>query len=139
MAHDWYNLASLTRIAGGKPLDEALTNDLMFRFNSYRAADAAKKATLGEAIKISILGGDNIDSAQLTEFTESYVKAGGKQDKFAQFMISQYKNATVSQANQLREKLSLPYHQTLQELQGGYRLSDLSDVATGMSMQAPKQ
>lgn len=126
MAHDWNNLASLTRIAGGKPLDEALVNDSMFRFNAYRAHDAAKKATLGEAIKISILGGGVPDDLQIQSFSESYMKSGGKQENFVQFMATQYKNASASQANQLRDKLSKPGVQTIQEVMGGLRLQDLS-------------
>jgi len=126
LAHDWMNFASLTRILGGKPLDEALVNDALYRFNSYRANDAAKKATLGEAIKISILGGSEPDKSQIEEFSSAYARAGGDQKDFVQFMMRQYKNASISQANQLREKLSLPYNQTMQEILGGYSLQDLS-------------
>lgn len=125
MSHDIYNLASLTRIAGGKPLDEALTNDFMFRFNAYRTNDAAKKATLGESIKLSILGGAPPDAEQIQQFTESYAKSGGDQKDFSQFMMKQYKNATTSQANQLRDKLSHPDRQSLQELMGGAKLQDI--------------
>ena len=126
MAHDVMNLASLTRIAGGKPLDEALTNDAMFRFNTYRAHDAAKKATLGEAIKLSILGGKEPDEAQINEFAANYTKAGGDQKRFSQFMMSQYKNANTSQANQLRAKLGRSESQSLQELMGGAMLEDVT-------------
>lgn len=126
MSHDVMNLASLTRIAGAKPLDEALTNDFMFRFNAYRANDAAKKATLGEAIKISILGGAEPDATQIQQFTEQFAKSGGDQKDFSQFMVKQYKNATSSQANQLRDKLSHPERQSLQELMGGAKLQDIN-------------
>ena len=127
MAHDLMNFASLTRIAGGKPLDEALVNDSMFRFNAYRAHDAAKKETLGESINISILGGAAPDDSQIQQFSESYLKSGGKQENFAQFMATQYKNASASQANQLRDKLSKPGIQNIQEAMGGLRLQDLSN------------
>lgn len=129
MSHDVMNLASLTRIAGGKPLDEALTNDFMFRFNAYRSHDAAKKASLGESIKISVLGGAEPDAAQIQQFSESFAKSGGNQKDFAQFMMRQYKNASVSQANQLRDKLSHPDRQSLQELMGGSKLQDPSLAA----------
>jgi hypothetical protein len=129
MAHDWNNLASMTRVLGGKPLDEALTNDFMFRFNAYRSHDAAKKASLGESIKISILGGAEPDAAQIQQFSESFAKSGGDQKDFAQFMMRQYKNASVSQANQLRDKLSHPDRQSLQELMGGSKLQDISNSA----------
>lgn len=127
MAHDWNNLASLTRVVGGKPLDEAVVNDLMFRFNAYSSHDAAKKASLGEAIKISILGGAVPDDMQIQSFSESYMKAGGKQENFVKFMAAQYKNASASQANQLRDKLAKPGVQNIQEVMGGLRLQDLSN------------
>lgn len=127
MAHDTYSLASFTRIMGGKPLDEALTNDALYRFNSYQSHDAASKATLGEAIKLSILGGAAPDDAQIKEFTDSYTKAGGKQLQFSQFMLRQTKNANESTANQLKDRLSKPGIQTLQEIMGGRRLQDISN------------
>lgn len=126
MSHDWMNLASGVRVLGAKPLDEAMVNDAMFRFNSYKAADSKKKSILGEAIKVSILSGDAPDSEQMKEFAEYYAKIGGNQQDFAKFYMGAYKNATTSQANQLRDKLSNPYSQSLQELLGGYKLEDLS-------------
>lgn len=126
MAHDVNNLASLTRIVGGKPLDEAITNDTMFRFTSYMAKDAAKKATLGEAIKISILGGAPPDQDQINEFAASYAKSGGNQKEFSQFMMRQYKNATISQANQLTAVLGNPKSEAYQVMMGGMKLNDLS-------------
>jgi hypothetical protein len=137
MSHDIMNLASFTRIAGGRPLDEALTNDFMFRFNAYRANDAAKKATLGESIKLSILGGSEPDANQIQEFSERYAKSGGDQKDFSQFMMRQYKNATTSQANQLRDKLSHPDRQSLQELMGGAKLQDIS-ISTNSELGAPQ-
>ncbi len=126
MAHDLYSLSSLMRIAGAKPLDEAIVNETMFRVNSYRAADVEKRKQLGEAIKTSILNGESPQEDQIASFAEAYARAGGKQDEFAAFMAQQYKNTSVSQANQLRQKLSSPYTTSMQYIMGGYRLEDLS-------------
>jgi hypothetical protein len=126
MSHDIMNLASMTRIAGGKPMDEALTNDLMFRFNAYSAADSKKKATLGESIKISILGGAEPDQQQINDFAANFAKSGGKQKDFSQFMMKQYKNANISQANQMAAKLGNPRAQAYQTMMGGMKLEDLS-------------
>lgn len=118
MAHDLASLASLTRLAGGKPLDEALVQDAMFRFTAYRAADRERRNNLGEAVKMNILSGKDIEQDALESFAESYHKAGGKQTEFAQFMARQYRNTTETQAEQLRNKLSSPYSKHLQNLMG---------------------
>jgi hypothetical protein len=126
MSHDLLSLASLTRLAGGKPLDEALVNDAMFRINTYQAKDAKRRAELGESIKISVLGGKELSEEQVTDFTAKYIKSGGKQENFAQFMAKQYQNVNTSQANQLRSHLSSSYATHLQRIGGGYELEDLS-------------
>jgi len=114
MAHDLFSLSSLMRVAGAKPLDEAVVNDTMFRVNTYRTADAAKRKVLGEAVKQSILGGNLPDEEQINQFAHSYVRTGGKQSEFAAWMANQSKNATVSQAEQLRRKVGNPYSSSLQ-------------------------
>ena len=127
MAHDLYNLASLVRVTGGKPLDEAITNDAMFRVNAYRVRDSYRMGNIASAMKISFLSGDAPDKEQLESFAATYVKSGGTQAKFSQFMARQYKNVKESQANQLRDKLSSPQGLNLQRLMGGYELQDMSN------------
>lgn len=114
MAHDLVSLSSLMRLGGAKPLDEAIVNDTMFRINTYRSADAAKRKVLGEAVKLSILGGNPPDEEQVNEFADSYARTGGKQSEFAAWMANQYKNAQVSQAEQLRRKIGNPFSSSLQ-------------------------
>lgn len=126
MSHDLLNLASLTRLAGGKPLDEALTNDAMFRIHTYQAKDAKRRAELGESIKLSVLGGKELTEQQLESFSEKYAKTGGKQENFASFIAAQYRNVNTSQANQIRTHLSSSYATHLQRIMGGYELEDLS-------------
>ena len=119
MAHDLYSLNSLMRIAGAKPLDEAIVNDTMFRTNSYRTADAAKRKTLGEAVKNTILGGGNLSPEQVNDFADAYARTGGKQSEFGAWMANQYKNATVSQAEQMRRSISNPKSSALQIVMNG--------------------
>ena len=105
---------------------EALVNDAMFRINTYQAQDAKKRAELGEAIKISVLGGKGLSEEQTNDFAAKYARTGGKQENFAQFMAKQYQNVNTSQANQLRTNLSSSYATHLQRIMGGYELEDLS-------------
>lgn len=118
-AHDLWSLSSLMRIAGAKPLDEAIVNDMVFRNNSYRAADAEKRKVLSEGIKQSIIGGKEPDEAQLRQFAEEYARTGGKQKEFAAWYAGLYRNATVSQAEQLRQHASGAEIQGLQIIMNG--------------------
>ncbi len=126
MAHDLVSLASGMRMLGAKPLDESIVNDMMFRFQAYDRSDKIARGTLGEAIKLRILGGGDIDRAEIEEFTKRYVQTGGRQENFVKFMAAQHRNANESQANQLHGILSEKKMQTYQRLMGGYSLDDLT-------------
>ena len=119
MAHDAVSLVSVARILGAKPLDESIVQDALYRINSYRSADSAKRQGLGEAIKTTILGGEGLTDQQINDFAANYVKSGGKQSEFNQFLARQYRNASTTQAEQLRSKLNSPYAIQLQSIMGG--------------------
>lgn len=125
MAHDLMNLASGVRMLGGKPLDESMVQDQMFRINTYRAHDSAKRKSLSEAIKTTILSDGIPSDESMEKFSKTYTEQGGKQTEFAQFMARQYTNANTSQAEQLRNKLASPYSTQLQRIMGGYGSEDL--------------
>lgn len=124
MAHDALTLISAARILGAKPMDESMVQDAMYRVNTYRSYDAAKRQGLGEAIKTNILSGGDIDTEELDKFAAMYTRYGGKQSEFNQFVARQYRNANVSQAEQLRQKLSNPYSTHMQTLMGGVGAGD---------------
>jgi len=119
MNHDLLSMVSAARILGAKPMDESMVQEAMFRINSYRAHDAAKRQGLGEAIKTNILAGSEVSQENLNDFSSKFVAYGGKQEEFNQFMSRQYRNATVTQAEQLRTKLTNGYSLHLQTLMGG--------------------
>lgn len=116
MQHDLWSLSSGVRMLGGKPLDESMVQDQMFRVNTYRSYDAAKRKTLAEAIKTTIIGGGEPDEEQINKFASVYASTGGKQSEFSQFMARQYTNASMSQALQLKQKLENPHSQHLQRI-----------------------
>ena len=116
MAHDLWSLSSLMRLTGAKPLDEAIVNDQMFRINSWRTNDAAKRKALAEGVKQSIVGGREPDEEQMAKFAESYARTGGNQAEFVKTYAGWYKDATESQAAQLAAKVGSPYQATLQLL-----------------------
>lgn len=119
-SNDLMSLMTLGRLLGGKPLDEALTQDSYFRLTAYSADNSAKTAKLGEVVKSTMQAGNAPTQEQMESFLTQYVEAGGKQSGFNKFMMRQLKNATKSQAEQVRDSLTKPYSTTLQQVMGGY-------------------
>jgi hypothetical protein len=127
-ANDLWSWSTLVRLAGAKPIDEARTVGDYYRVGAYAAKDREKREELGTRLKLSILGGGEISNDELGNFAEKYAQFGGKQSGFNQWFMQQYKNASVSQAEQLSQKLDSPYSRYMQGLMGGRdSLSDLTD------------
>jgi hypothetical protein len=126
-ANDLFSLANLTRIAGAKPLDEAIAVDSAYRLDAYKNKDVDKRNALGEAIKTTVIGGNIPTRDQITKFAASYARAGGKQEGFNQFFLNTIKSANTSQANKIAEHLKDPTAQSMQTLMGGYELKDFSN------------
>lgn len=124
--NDLVSLATLSRLAGGRPLDEAIVNDGIFRIQSYQQYDAAKKQELAEAIKSSVIAGRSPESEQWSQFAGKFAELGGKQTQFNKFMIAQIKTANTSQAQKIVNQLQNPYSQKVQLLMQGPDLSTLS-------------
>jgi hypothetical protein len=118
-SNDLFAWASAVRLAGGRPLDEAITNDALFRTRIYEAARFADRRELANAVKTSLIKDEAASNEQLMKFAQSYAELGGKQGGFNKWMMSLYKNANVSQAEQLRGSLSNPFSYKMQLLMGG--------------------
>lgn len=117
--NDLMSWASLTRLAGARPMDEAIVNDAVFRIKAYEAVDRAKKMDLSQAIKLSSRLGDIPSEDQISTFAESYAALGGKQGQFNKYMAEQMKKADVSQSDQIMKQLSNPLTYKMQGLMGG--------------------
>ena len=118
-SHDLLEWASLARLAGGRPLDEAVVNDALFRVNYYEGSRRQDLQQLSEAVKSSMLANTSPSSKQVDSFAEKYVYLGGKQAHFNKWMMDLYKSANVSQAEQLESSLRNPYAYKMQLLMGG--------------------
>lgn len=117
--NDLLSWATLIRIAGAKPIDEAIMQNNYYRITSYASSDLKKRSELGLAIRTSLLAGEIPDQDTINDFAFNYVKLGGTQKNFNAYFMRQYKNANVSQARQLSEKLSNPYARRMQQMMGG--------------------
>ena len=117
--NDLVSWATLTRIAGAKPIDEAIISNAYFRNQSYMVSDRAKREKLGTAVKLNLQGKGEVDSEEIGKFAQRYVELGGKQTGFNSWFMEQYKNTDRSRAEALARGLNSPYARRMQEIMGG--------------------
>lgn len=117
--NDLMSLATLSRLAGGRPLDEAIVNDAMFRVRTYEAARRKDMLSLGEKLKTNLIKGNDVDDADVAAFAKRYAELGGKQQNFNRWMMDLYTNANTSQSEQLQASLTNPFAYKIQLLMGG--------------------
>lgn len=118
-SNDLMSMASLTRLAGARPLDEAIVNDGVFRIHSYQQADHDKLNKLSEAVKASTIEGRTLDQDQIAQFAAEYSKSGGKQVQFNKWMLDKMKSANTSEAQRITSQLQNPFAKKVQVLMGG--------------------
>ena len=126
-SNDLMSFMTLARLSGAKPLDEAIAQDASFRQVAFEAKKHDDISRLGESIKAQMVGNQVPGMDVLVPLQERYIKLGGKQEGFNQYMMSLYKDANVSLANReakdytdkLRKKLASPSSRYMQLLMGG--------------------
>lgn len=118
-SNDLFSLSTLSRLAGGRPLDEAIVNDAMFRVRTYEATRREDMAKLSETVKSTMIGDESGSDAQIAKFAQKYAELGGKQAGFNKWMMNLYKNANVPQSQQLEMSLKSPFAYKMQLLMGG--------------------
>jgi hypothetical protein len=107
-SNDLMSWATATRLVGGRPLDEAITNDAVFRIHAYNAYDKNKMDMLSQAVKASVISGNNPDPNTVTQFASAYAERGGTQTSFNRYMMDQYKKANISDAQRIASQLHNP-------------------------------
>lgn len=117
--NDLLSLATLSRLAGGRPLDEAIVNDAMFRVRVYEAARRESMLGLGERLKTNVIAGNELSDEDVVAFAKRYAELGGKQKNFNKWMMDLYTNANTPQSEQLLTSLSSPFSYKVQLLMGG--------------------
>lgn len=118
-SNDLFSWATATRLAGGKPLDEAIVNDATFRITSYQAADRQKMDSLNKAVKATVISGGIPTDQQYAKFAALYAEAGGKTTNFNKYMLKQMKEVDQTRADQIVNDLKSPYSQKMQNIMGG--------------------
>lgn len=125
--NDLYTLTTLSRIAGAKPLDEAIARDAMFRVRAYNAATIAKTEDIGAAIKSYVIQGKEPPLEKMDQFAREYVAAGGRQENFMRFYSRALATASTSQVNAIIAKNQSPSSQYMQTMLGGLQMQDMSN------------
>ena len=118
------NYGGISRLMGARPMDEALALDVLYRQKTYMALDRARISRLGEVVRTRLNANEMPTEEELEDFMLRYMRAGGRIENFSRAMQRWSRDANVSIVNQLADRLSNPYGQTLQELMGGERVSD---------------
>lgn len=118
-SNDLFHLATLSRLAGGRPIDEAVTNDALFRVKAYESARRSQMSSLAEKVKTTLISGSEGTPAQVEAFAARYAELGGKQGNFNRWMMSLYKSANVPQSETLANSLRSPFSYKMQLLMGG--------------------
>lgn len=115
-SNDLFSMATLTRLSGGRPLDEAIVNDGVFRIHSYAQYDLARMQALSEEVKNSSIQGQILDDNQWGRFASQYQANGGKQVQFNKFMMREIRSANTSNVQTITSQLASPFAQKAQEL-----------------------
>lgn len=118
---DMATLLHLGRLTGGKPMQDAVVSDALFRQSTYAAADRKRRDEIADTMKIGMIGEEMPSMEQLQGFQQKYYEAGGKQGNFARWASQQYRRANEAEANKLAGNLLDPRSIQLQELMGGER------------------
>jgi hypothetical protein len=118
-SNDLLSLATLTRLAGGRPIDEAIINDSVYRIQAYQQYDRARLQSFAEGVKTTMIEGQTPTPEQVDKFATKYAELGGKQTGFNKFMMAKFKEANTSQAQAIVSQLKNPFTQKMQTLMGG--------------------
>lgn len=136
-SNDWFSLTSAARMAGSRPLDEALTMDALYRKTAYQAKDNVRMQHLGEAVKTTLLGGASPDAQQIERFATEYAASGGRVENFGRKMLEWSKDANISVANKIYMNLKNPLNVNMMKVMGGKELPDYSFGGTGAAESVP--
>ena len=96
---DLLSTATAIRVMGGRPMAEAISQDMTYKFGLVKAQEQKNMASLADALKTQILDGNgSADAATLDEFAKKYVEFGGHPQGFRKWYLSNLAKATVPRA-----------------------------------------
>ncbi len=120
--------AAFARLAGARPLDEAIVMDAMYRKTLYQAKDNTRMQDLGQSVKTTLYANQAPSQEETSKFVHEYASSGGQQENFGRKMNEWSKDANASVANKLYSQLKNPLNQNMQRMMGGVRMPDYTSL-----------
>lgn len=120
--NDLLSIATLSRLAGAKPLDESIMRNEQFRQLAYKAKDRAKLERLAYEVKTKIINGEDITPEDSQQLLARYAESGGRIENYGSALKGWMKDATTTQASQMMSNHRDPYARRMIEIMGGDRL-----------------
>lgn len=121
---DALSLTTLARLAGTRPMDEALALDAQFRTTAFQAANRDKMESLGAIVKRRMTSGDAPTDEEMHEFMDRYVRAGGNYRSFNQTMVRWRRDATQDVTQRMKRTLHGDVAKRYYEMLGGDSTTD---------------
>jgi hypothetical protein len=125
-ANDLMSMVNLTRLAGAKPMDEALALDASYRSTVYKAKHDDQMKALGSTIKSKVTGNQELTEDDLHSFQQEYIKLGGKQNGWNRYFARLQKDANVSVSNRISKLMKSQDSIHMQNMMGGIQLNDFT-------------
>ena len=119
-SNDLWSLATLARLSGGKPLDEAIVRDFKYRSNFYKQSDRARRDKAAEAIRVSMSGGGDVPAGLLDSSFDVFLNTGGATGDFNRWFLNLVETSTVPLGNRLIDSLKDPYSMRMLDLINQY-------------------
>jgi hypothetical protein len=120
------SIEGVSRLAGARPMDEAVALNNLYRNKSYDALDKQRLESLGRTVKTALRSGEAPSEDQLTSFMGSYAAAGGRQENFSSAIQRWQRDASVSVINRTAQNLSSNSGRRMQDILGGYTAPDFT-------------
>lgn len=126
--NDLLSIATLARLSGAKPLDEALANDEAARSLVYQAADKTRMKAATETFKSSTIGVEGIpEQGAVENYMEAFVRNGGRAEDFNKNMLHAMTQSNTPRANQIIQSLKTSSRSEHMKLMMGGKVADLND------------
>jgi hypothetical protein len=101
------NLSNAVRLAGGKPMTEAIASDAVYRSRAYEAWDSERRKEIARAVRLEAADG-TIDPDKWHEFAGEYAKAGGNPEQYRKFILDKMKDQSEDVVARTMDSLRKP-------------------------------
>ena len=135
---DFSLIATASRIAGSRPMDESIALNALYRNKAYDAADRDRMEILGERVKTYLYKNQFPPDEVMDGFMKDYAAAGGRVENFNRTLQTWAKDANRSTVEKMRSKLNSSTGQRLNELMGGEGLDDYRNHQGQSEMLTPE-